>query len=393
MQKIRVRTALYQGAPTNLSESRFLALSRAYKDFHLEDNPADPDIIFFLSGGSEMNAISRLNTEKHYLLIAGMEDNAYAAAAETSAWMRDRKIQHTLLENAKNESTALRPWFEAILAHKRLKGQKLGLIGNSSPWLIASMPPKELIYKRFGIELITFPWEDLPEWKSFPPSLEFLDFWKLPLTDPTASDAARFHSFLLDLIQKEGLDAVSVECFPMAVEHKTTACLSLALLNEQSIVASCEGDLDSSLGMMLARSICPDKGNWMANLSGFEGHQILFSHCTIAPRLNSSFKLTTHFETDCSFAVQGRMLSGRYTAFRMNDALTRYIVFEGRKVPKDQLLKACRTQLWIELDESQDTARNYMQQPLGNHHILIPGDHAEQLNAFFHLVGMKAVKP
>ena len=321
--------------------------------------------------------------------MATMENNAFAAASETSAWMRIRNIRHSLQVWSKENKDKVMVWLESLRVYHQRLGKRIGILGKPSPWLVASTPTEESVWDFFRSEIIPLNWEDQADWKDLLPSAKFLDFWKLNAKNPTHANAARVYQSLVNIIQEHRLDALSVECFPIAREDHTTACLALALLNQEGFTASCEGDMVSTLGMLLGRMIC-GKAVWMANLTGAEGHSLFFSHCTLAPELATDYSLDSHFETRCSLAVKGELHPGRYTAFRLNNDLDQYFVLEGRQAVGVPFPNACRSQCRLVADAGEEEVANYMEHPLGNHHILMPGSYEQHLRAFFHIAGLMA---
>jgi L-fucose isomerase-like protein len=384
-----IRALAYDGASETFLSERFSRFQDSFPGFDFRREEVHPEVLLFLSGGSEQNAIRNIDPSNFYLLIAPMENNAFAAASETSAWMRSRNIRHSLQVWSKENKNKVVIWLESYQVFKQRQGKRIGILGKPSPWLVSSTPTEDNILNFFQSEIIPINWEDELDWKSLLPSARFLDFWKLSAKNPTHTNAARVYQLLVDIIAEHRLDALSVECFPIAQNEHTTACLALALLNQDGFSASCEGDMVSTLGMLLGRMIC-GKAVWMANLTGAEGHSLFFSHCTLAPELTTDYTLDTHFETGCSLAIKGELHPGRYTAFRLNNELDQYFVLEGRQAVGAPFPNACRSQCRLVADAGEEEVANYMEHPLGNHHILMPGSYEQHLRAFFQIAGLKA---
>ena len=72
--------------------------------------------------------------------------------------------------------------------------------------------------------------------------------------DEHAVDGAMgVRSALGDVLDVEHLDAVTVRCFDLLDDPGTSGCLALASLNDDGIVAGCEGDVPSALAMLWVR--------------------------------------------------------------------------------------------------------------------------------------------
>jgi L-fucose isomerase-like protein len=174
----------------------------------------------------------------------------------------------------------------------------------------------------------------------------------------------------------------------MVQQHGVTACLPLARFNDTGIPAGCEGDICSMAGMMLCREltgIIP----WMANINKVSDEVCMFSHCTISPGLVSGYAIHTHFETGKGTAVTGTFRDETVTIFRFDHKLSKAFIATGAVTGRPTSPSACRTQ--IEVKFSPDQVRLLRHYPLGNHHLIIPGNHLEKLALACRVLGIKLV--
>ncbi len=269
-----------------------------------------------------------------------------------------------------------------------LRGRKAALIGSVSDWLVASDVPGERLLSVFGVTLEKIPWNTLPDYSEQEPDVALLHRFNVQ-NSAGLVEAAKVLTLLRRLVEKNELNAIAVECFSLVQLRKVTACLALAQLNNEGTVAACEGDLASLAGMMLlkaATGLVP----WMANTTSTTNNRLLLSHCTVAFDLVSDIKLTTHFETDLSLAVTGKIAASDVTVFRFSDTLDRAFIAEGKVTGHPALTNACRTQVEIEMP-SQSLAL-LRTQPLGNHLLMAPGKHAELLHLVCTYKGIKVVE-
>jgi L-fucose isomerase-like protein len=339
-------------------------------------NDQQPDIILFMSGGSERRAISLSEPEHPVLLLSIRGNNAYAAATEVMAWMVANN-RFAILSDATEafETGLIERWRLNIHIWRSFRGKKAGLIGSVSDWLVASDVPAERFRQVFGMTLETFPWSILTDYRELEPDPALLRYFN-GFQAVGLADASRVLTLLRQAIAKDGLSAIAVECFSLVQQRKVTACLALAQLNTEGIVSACEGDLASMAGMMLVKAVTGSVP-WMANTTSIYGNRLLLSHCTAAFNLVANLKLSTHYETDCSLAVKGTVTAFEVTLFRLSGSLGKAFIAEGKVTGHPELMNACRTQVEIELPASAVALlRN---QPLGNHLIMAPGNYAEIL--------------
>jgi L-fucose isomerase-like protein len=160
-------------------------------------------------------------------------------------------------------------------------------------------------------------------------------------------------------------------------ENDVTACLGLSYLNDLGIPAGCEGDLCSITGMMIAREIFGELP-WMANVASIQGNEVLFAHCTAPTAILSEHHINTHFETGKGTAIHGRFNLEDVTAFRLNSSLDKVFSAHGKAVDGMYEKHACRTQLHVEFEPEVIT--ELKKYPLGNHHLLVPGDLSKELS-------------
>jgi len=237
-----------------------------------------------------------------------------------------------------------------------------------------------------GLELEKISWNDFPKYDTFPVNSDFLNHFKD--SEFNLEDSSRVYNLLQDVISKKKLDAITVECFPLVVENAVTACLALSLFNTNSIAAGCEGDLTSIVGKLIIKELT-DQVPWMANLAGIEEDKVFFAHCTIATDLVSDYKINTHFETNEGTAVQGQFKSESVSIFRLNNSLNKAFLSYGKIVERPERNDSCRTQIKVEIPRTD--IQKLKNDPLGNHHIIIPGDHKELIEFFLNMIQIQII--
>lgn len=389
MTKLKIKLLAFRGAPEAVYHNAILRIEKliSKEDYELTDH--QPEVLFFLSGGSERPAMELVSPGDFYLLIGSRHGNSYASATEVKAYLNENKIPSLLLDEEEAETKAfLQDFITVKQALKRLKGQKLGLIGQISDWLISSAIPPSLLKERLGIDFVEIPWDKLAHFSTFKASEAFLNtFAGEKWFDLT--ETAKVSEMLSDTIQKWNLDAITVECFPMVQKDSVTACLPLAKFNNDGIPAGCEGDLTAIAGMMLCKEltgIIP----WIANINKVTENVCLFSHCTIAPRLVTGYSVKTHFETDKGTAMEGDFKGDLVTIFRFDQKLGKAFIACTNITGRPKLETACRTQIEVKLSENE--VKLLRESPLGNHHLIFPGDCTKLLRLTCMVLGIEVLK-
>ncbi len=386
---LNVKLLAFRDAPAAVYGQGAARLEKLMPDGRYTLVDRDPDLLFFLSGGSERIALDHVSAGRFYLLIGSRHDNSYASATEVKARMNDLNIPSMLLDEEEDATKAwLAHFATALQALKQLKGRRLGLIGQVSDWLVSSSVSPDVLKSKLGISLIPVSWEEVGDYADFPPSEPFLRFYPASQNaDLTAT--AQVSEMLSATIRNRGLDAISVECFPMVQQKGVTACLPLARFNHEGFPAGCEGDLTAIAGMMLCRELT-GVVPWIANLNRVAPEGCLFSHCTIAPGLVSDYSVTTHFETGKGTAIAGKFREDRVTVFRFDSTLGRAFIATADITGRPSSATACRTQVEVALNgREQQLLRDF---PLGNHHLILPGDSKELIIAVCLLLGIEVQK-
>ena len=273
---------------------------------------------------------------------------------------------------------------------KALGGCTIGLIGEASPWLIASGIDKEALSERCGVSFREISIGTLADkylgyrelWKNHTLSAgaraeldEVLCRFSCSLEgDRTAedlSDAAIMYLALASICKEEHLDAVTVKCFDLLSSCKTTACLALALLNDNGKIAGCEGDIPS-ICTMLAVYKALGRPSFMANPASIDSDNLSidFAHCTIPTVMVESCTLPSHFESGIGIGINGEVPLGNYTLCKLSGkTLERSLICNGRLVKGEYLSNRCRTQVRF-IFESKAEFDAFSKARVGNHIIL-----------------------
>jgi len=388
MAILKVTTLAFPGATNEIIARGKEILKSSIHAAEIEFMEQNPDAIFIITGGSEKKATELLKNSTSILILATTENNSYAAASEIKAYCNQTGINSILynLDNEKEINKKVEQYIICKRALNQLSKYNIGLLGEVSEWLINSTIENEILNKKFGINLEKIAWKDFPEYSNYDINEEFINHFQHHEYD--LKDSSKVYNLITDIIKNKKLDAITVECFPLVRKHAVTACLALSKLNADGIASGCEGDISSITGKILVKELTGSIP-WMANLASIEDDKVFFAHCTIATNLVSDYKIDTHFETNLGTAVQGRFLSENVTVLRLNKDLTKAFLSYGRVVERPERKDSCRTQIKVEIPVSD--IQKLKNNPLGNHHLIIPGNHLEILNYFFRLIGIGLV--
>ena len=351
--------------------------------------------VFIASGGTEEMFLQRLPMlEQPLVILSDGYHNSLAASFEICSWLEANGYEHHFLHLPEEADSARRQAFrdrltgihDRVLLRRRMAGMRLGLIGGSSGWLIASQIDRTAVSRETGLEFVDLPMSVLTE------RFEALkrsgrDFENDPLTVQLAphlvpersrtdlAEAVALYHALREICAENRLDAVTVKCFDLLAPCRTTTCLAMALLNDEGTVAGCEGDIPS-VYTMLTLKILSGRPGFMANPSSADRSRLTvdFAHCTLPLSFGSEFRLPSHFESGMGIGIQARVPEGPCTILKIGGQnLDRKFACTGRLVACPQVPQRCRTQVRFRFDSLADFDR-FMANRLGNHVILARGE-------------------
>lgn len=103
---------------------------------------------------------------------------------------------------------------------------------------------------------------------------------------PLLETNARVYLAFKDFIREQGYDGLAVSCWPkFQTDFRFSACSVLAKLNDDGVVAACEGDLPSAISMLILKYLGGETPMLM-DLSDFDERDqtVLMWHCGPAPK-------------------------------------------------------------------------------------------------------------
>lgn len=388
MDKLRAKLLAFPAADINTFSKGKKRLQKVFHRDRVEYVDKDPEILVFLTGGSERVALQSVRENGFYLLLATGTDNSWAAATEVKAWMNQNRISSLLVDFTSFKAIEMVEYLHAIKSGlNRLKGQRFGLIGEASDWLVNSNIDPFIIKTKLGVEQIDIPWSkvNVDDVREVAP--EYMAFFKHSDTK-SLRETGRVYEAISKVVQDFALNAVTVECFSLVTSRKTTACLGLSKLSMDGIPAGCEGDTCSMLGMMLVKEmfgIVP----WIANVTHVNSNRVLFSHCTIPANLLVDFELNTHFESGKGLAIKGNLKADEVTILRLDHTLSKLFVGTGKVLDEPYQKMGCRTQLAVAVPPN--VIDYFTNAPLGNHHLIVPGNLSLGLDIAARILRMERV--
>ena len=191
--------------------------------------------------------------------------------------------------------------------------------------------------------------------------------------------ANKFYLAIKEIKDKYRLDGLTIRCFDLLKSLRTTACLALAKLNDEKVVAACEGDVLSLIAMHIVNELL-GLTSFQANPSRIDvlNNIIILAHCTVPFSMCEKISLDTHFESGIGIGIHGEIKPQKATIFRLNAKLDKCFIEEGEILSNQYENDLCRTQIICKFNHLDKILKH----PLGNHEIIILGHHKQKLLSY-----------
>ncbi|MDR0994039.1 MAG: hypothetical protein LBN38_05695 [Verrucomicrobiota bacterium] len=370
----------------------------------LEPEPEGCPFYFIQTGGVENDVIRRYRshvqqgTAGPVLLVAHPGHNALSAALEILAQVKQEGgMGRIYLLRGQEDEAVLADMAQTIRcleANQKLSQDRIGRIGASSDWLVASSQRSDVVTRRFGARMLELPLEELqahiarhvrPE-----DGPEFAIWQKATahgaVSRETFAHAVGIARALREVARFHRLSALTLRCFDLLRQEQNTGCLALSLLSDEGLTAGCEGDIPS---IVLLRWLWHLTGRtaWMANPADMDARRgdILLAHCTVPLGMLERYGLQTHFESGLGVGLSGQFPMGPVTLLRIGGAeMDQWWGVEGSLVENGHDARRCRTQARIQVPAP--AVCELLDAPLGNHLVMAPGHVKRLFREAFHLL-------
>lgn len=358
-----------------------------------ESTQVVPDFVMTATGGVENLFIRILpHLDSEIRIIADGRNNSLAAALEILSYLTS-SYRHGKIIHGSNEEIV-----EGVRASlKPLHDVRIGCFGHPSDWLIDSDVERFSLEYKYGITVVDISMDRLIKEINAADENESLKIAEActekakATVEPSHEDmlkAAKTYLAIKKICEEDHLTAMTIRCFDIVKTCGTTSCLALALLNDEGIVAGCEGDMQSLVTMILAQRLCGEKA-FMVNPSLLRDDCSMLAHCTLPLSMCETFTLRSHFESSIGVAIQGDLPCADYTLLKWGgDELNRFFVTEMQAVPIDYNEHFCRTQILLNANLKSYLLRH----SIGNHQVIIKGRHADEIRKFMQENGVEEIQ-
>ena len=215
-------------------------------------------------------------------------------------------------------------------------------------------------------------------------------------------NSARLYLAMKQLMTKHGAQATT-SCHCMGAPAK--GCLTYSKLNDEGLVGACEGDIDSTLTMLMFQYAFGVPGFISDPLFDFAKKGVIHAHCTSTTKLDgpggrrAPFLIRTQCDSERGVSLEVRMRIGQEITCAKLANLDTMLISTGKitEIP-DYYDRGCRTQITTEVRDARKMFANWGSKVLPNdmmtllHRVVFYGDRLQDIKDLSVLMGFKVVE-
>jgi len=224
------------------------------------------------------------------------------------------------------------------------------------------------------------------------------------IVEPTKDEiisATRYYLAVKNLMIEKGAHAVtSSNC--MGAPAK--GCLAFSKLGDLGLVGACEGDMDSTLTMLMFNYAFGVPGFISDPVFDISCNALIHFHCTSATKMAGPaskrlpFSIRTQSDSEQGVALDVEMPIGQAVTCAKFVNLDTMVISTGEifKITHDEL--GCRTQFWTKVKDANSMFRNWGAGVVEGgvmtllHRVVFFGDHMQSIGDLGSLMGFKMVE-
>lgn len=224
------------------------------------------------------------------------------------------------------------------------------------------------------------------------------------IVEPTKDEivnAARYYLAVRNLMIEKGAQAVtSSNC----MGEPAKGCFAFSKLGDLGLVGACEGDMDSTLTLLMFNYAFGVPGFISDPVFDTASNALIHFHCTSATKMAGPaskrlpFSIRTQTDSDKGVALEVEMPVGQAVTCAKFVNLDTMVISTGDifKITKDEL--GCRTQFWTKVKNADSMFRNWGAGVVEGgvmtllHRVVFFGDRMQSVRDLGSLMGFKVVE-
>jgi L-fucose isomerase-like protein len=338
--------------------------------------------------------------------IPGIRTGSLVGAEQLNSVLFDLEMTCKLIYGTISSPEAAQEaaiYAKACAIRRKLRGARMAVIGRRTEGMTPTAVDEVEILRVFGTRLLNYGLDEILEKAARVEPEAAATVWENIAAGASAVmsrtehgiNSARNYIVFKEMVERLGLDAISIGSYPKC---QGTMCIPISWLNEGGLPTGCEGDVNSTLNMVILSMLSDDPVHFGEMLAIDETENtIVTSHCGCgSPSLADEKRFILHPVRLANDGVCIRYtakpgpvtfvnLVGRKGNYRMcafqGEAVRTGMVFEGN--PLKFVMQTPFRRIW----------RDVAEHGFGHHWMTVYAHVVPVLDEFCRLVGIKGVFP
>ncbi|MDX9753266.1 MAG: hypothetical protein RBU29_04845 [bacterium] len=285
-------------------------------------------------------------------------------------------------------ATAVRP-FRAI---HRLKEAKVLYIHQSPP----NAEYVQAIKEKFGTQILNIDGQRLVDaYHAADEAAALADAERWineaeKIVEPTREEiikASRMYLALVQLLQEEQADAITINCLGMGLVDRGMAypCLGFSRLDNIGLGGICEADLKSTMTHLIFQTLTGKPGFVTDPVIDLSDNTVIHAHCVSPLNMDGvdgeqcPYIIRNHLEDAKGVSLQVKMKLGQPIALARLIGTDKLLYSQGEIVENPDSDRGCRTKIRTKVADAQRLMENYS---CGLHRVVFYGDFTSDLKRF-----------
>jgi L-fucose isomerase-like protein len=338
--------------------------------------------------------------------IPGIRTGSVVGSMQLNCVLSDIEAPHRLFYGEIEKKTTIDEtvsFARACTIQNKLRGARMAVIGRRTEGMTPTAADEVEVLRLFGTRLLNSGMDEIQEMASRIDVQETEAAWgkisadaaKVMSKKEDGLRTARNYLLFKQMVKELGLSAITVGSYPQC---QGTMCVPIAWLNEEGIPTGCEGDVNSTLCMLMLSMLTNDPVHFGEMLDFDERHNALVtSHCGCgSPALADAhgYNLQPVRLANNGVCIRYAAKPGpiTYVNFVGRKGNYRLCAIEGEAVNTGMVFEGnpLRFELKSQLKKIWDTAGEH---GLGHHWMTAYGHLTPTLVDFCKLAGIKGIFP
>lgn len=202
--------------------------------------------------------------------------------------------------------------------------------------------------------------------------------------------SSRFYLAMKRVMAEEGAQAIAINCLGLFYAGKLPAypCLGFSRLNNLGQVGACEGDVESTVTMLMFQYMAGKPGFITDPVIDTANRTVIHAHCVAPTCMDGAdgreepYVLRSHMEDDKGAVVQVKMRVGQTITMAKLVGNDMMLLSTGEIIDTPVSERGCRTQITTRVKDPRKLLEQYRH---GLHRVIFYGDHTaavERLSKF-----------